>query len=559
MKRHWLVWNIVVLLVLGVAGLTGRPVAVQAERLSQGGTTPLRAVTATPLVAVTATPVVAATTTMTPAPSATVEPSSGPPTPASTALAQPTQTVALTPTAVPTATPIPPTATPTKLPTATAVPPVVAPWVTVTPAGLFGPLLPTGGSPLLTAALIGVGGLLALLALVLAIEALLRQRRKRVGTGPAAETAPAEESLALTGGMLGERWTIKEKLGSGQMGTVYLAEDRVLGRPVAVKVVRASEVQRATIEGAGAGTTLYFEAKQTAALQHPNILVIHDVREAWQRIPGVGDDDALLYVVMEYLDGISLADIFTRLAGHPLPDDLLLRIVTGILSALEHAHAQGIIHRDLKPANIMLLPKAEIEEVLLSIEAAIKESSGTARETPAGLPDGGAEAQRREEIARRWAAESSRRENRRRAVAHLQVKVLDFGLSYRAHGEVALTMPQTLRVGAGTIVGTPNYVSPEQIKSGVPGEPADLYAVGVLLFQMLTGRLPFPGVSVREILMAHLNTTPPAISAFRPELRREVGELVQRLLAKAPQKRPQTAAEVLHEIEGWGETLSNLP
>lgn len=414
---------------------------------------------ATPIVAVTATPA-----GDTPGPGET-----------DTAVLSATVTPAPTLTSLP-------TVSPSASPTAT---PAVAAWTTPEPPGLLpgGPLILE--SPIVKGALIGVGAIIVLVILFLIVDAVRRRR----GGGPAeVEEAPEEEqSLVLAGPViLANRYVLVEEIGKGALGTVYRAVDSILNRSVAIKVVRGRELRRAMDEGRPAGEGLFFEAQTTAQLKHPNIVVIHDVRE-W-------GDDIPLYVVMEFLEGTPLQDVLEQQAGQPLDDELTLQVATSVLKALAHAHSQGVVHRDLKPANIMLLGAG---------------------------PD-------------------------------LQVKVLDFGLAYRAQD--LQTVPYSLR--EGNLVGTPSYMSPEQIRGERPGEPADLYALGVLLFYMVTGQLPYTGLTPKEIALKHLQAPIPDPRAFRVDLREEVVQLLMHLLHKDPRRRPASATESLQVLQALDGTLS---
>jgi eukaryotic-like serine/threonine-protein kinase len=190
------------------------------------------------------------------------------------------------------------------------------------------------------------------------------------------------------------------------------------------------------------------------------------------------------YLVMEYLEGQPLNELIER--GVPLAPSRVLRLLVEVLEALSAAHARGVIHRDLKPSNIFVA----------------KELDGTE-----------------------------------------SVKVLDFGLAKRSSGPDG----SALQTHSDVIVGTPHYMAPEQALSQAVGPRTDLYAVGVIAFEMLTGRRPFPGRSSMEVVAHHLKSPPPRLSAY-VELPAALDELVQRLLAKESARRPGSASEVAREL-----------
>ncbi|WP_395849266.1 protein kinase [Cystobacter fuscus] len=201
------------------------------------------------------------------------------------------------------------------------------------------------------------------------------------------------------------------------------------------------------------------------------------------------------YLVMEYLEGQPLNELIRERA--PLPPSEAIALLCEVLDALSAAHAMGVIHRDLKPSNIFV----------------VRQSNGSE-----------------------------------------YIKVLDFGLAKRATAPDGTT-PQT---HSNLIVGTPQYMSPEQALCEAVGPQTDLYAVGVIAFELLTGQRPFPGRSHMEVVAHHLRTPAPAPSSLVPQPP-ELDALVLRLLAKAPHQRPASASEVARELrallqspEGFG-------
>jgi serine/threonine-protein kinase len=192
------------------------------------------------------------------------------------------------------------------------------------------------------------------------------------------------------------------------------------------------------------------------------------------------------YLVMEYLNGRPLDEVIMDQA--PMPPGEVIRILDEVLAALSAAHAEGVIHRDLKPGNVFL----------------VRESNGS-----------------------------------------VYVKVLDFGLAKRSEAPGGNT-PQTR---ASMIVGTPEYMAPEQACGQPVGPRTDLYAVGIIAFEMLTGRMPFQGASAMEVAMQQVQSPPPTLSSLVPDIAPELEELVLRLLAKKPAQRPASAEAVRRELK----------
>jgi eukaryotic-like serine/threonine-protein kinase len=229
------------------------------------------------------------------------------------------------------------------------------------------------------------------------------------------------------------------------------------------------------------------EARAVAALNHPNICTIHDV----------GHDQGLDFLVMELVDGDSLA---TRLAKGPLPLDRALGHAIEIADALDKAHRQGIIHRDLKPGNVMLA----------------RTGSGKLHGT--------------------------------------QAKLLDFGLArivpFGAGADIAPT-DTTPRTEAGALLGTLQYMAPEQIEGRPADARTDIFAFGALLHEMLTGRRAFEGTSTAALMAAILREDPPAVHP------REAGRIVRRCLEKEPLRRYQSARDLLNDLEEVNDSLDS--
>jgi hypothetical protein len=269
------------------------------------------------------------------------------------------------------------------------------------------------------------------------------------------------------------RYEVLAVLGEGGMGTVYKAHDPQLRRLVAVKVPRFDGPQTAR---AVALQRFLREAHAAAGVRHPHVCPIHDV----------GEHDGLPFVVMDYVEGRSLAERLE--AGHFADCRAAAALVRQVADALDAVHARGLVHRDLKPGNILL------------------DTGGRALLT-------------------------------------------DFGLARPLQAAEALTV-------AGELVGTPAYMAPEQLKpdAGAVGPWTDVYSLGVVLYQMLCGRLPFYG-SVEGVLYQIAHATPPPPSQFREDLDPALGRILLRMLAKQPEARFRTAREVVEAIDRWSAGL----
>jgi serine/threonine protein kinase len=305
--------------------------------------------------------------------------------------------------------------------------------------------------------------------------------------------------MALTSGTRLGPYEIESPFGAGGMGEVYRARDTRLERTVAIKVLNAQLVASAELRA-----RFEREAKVISQLQHPNICVLHDV----------GNEGAIDYLVMEFLQGESLAD---RLRKGPLPADQVLTIAIAIADALEKAHRAGVVHRDLKPGNVML--------------------------TKSGA------------------------------------KLLDFGLakplgatiaSDKASGTspsvfAALTQtmpspsPATPLSTAGTVIGTVQYMSPEQLQGVEADARSDIFSFGVMLFEMVTGKRTFEGKTQASIVGQILAVDPPSVSTLRPETPPGLDRVIRLCLDKDPDERIQTAHDLKLQLQAVAETPQASP
>jgi serine/threonine protein kinase len=277
-------------------------------------------------------------------------------------------------------------------------------------------------------------------------------------------------------------------LGAGGMGVVFRAEDPHLERPVALKAMLPSQAASPS-----AKKRFLREAKSAAAIKHDHIVAIYQV----------GEDRGTPFLAMEFLEGEPLDKRLERENQLPLAD--ILRIGREIAEGLGAAHDRHLIHRDIKPANIWL------ESVGRGPRSVPKNNPPTATEHGPRAKD-------------------------------YRVKILDFGLARSTADTTGLTQQ-------GAIVGTPQYMAPEQAS----GEPidyrCDLFSLGCVLYRLCTGRAPFSGTDTISILLAVATQQPQPPQELNPDLPSALAELVLRLLAKEPNDRPRSAAEVVQTLE----------
>jgi serine/threonine protein kinase len=271
------------------------------------------------------------------------------------------------------------------------------------------------------------------------------------------------ERMTIGGRVLGGRYELRELLGRGGMAEVYLGLDRVLQRPVAVKVL-----------GGWLGDDDRFverfrrEALAAARLSHPDLVAVYDT----------GSDDGVHYIVMEHVPGETLGDVLRR-EGR-LPAERATVIARSVARALAVAHAAGIVHRDVKPANVMLAP-------------------------------GG------------------------------RTKVMDLGIARTLEGE-SLTRTTS-------ILGSPNYLSPEQARGETVDARSDIYSLGCVLYEMLSGRPPFDAESPVAVAYKHVHEDPPLPSAIEPSVPAALDAVTLRAMAKDPDERFRSAEELADALD----------
>ena len=264
---------------------------------------------------------------------------------------------------------------------------------------------------------------------------------------------------------LGDGYAVEGRLGAGGFAVVFQVADVHLKRKLAVKVLSPDVIASHSVL-----ERFRREAETVAQLSHPHIVKLHFI----------GQKDDLVYLVMEMIDGGSLADRLQR--EKMLPIDDAARIFGEVAGALAHAHKRGVVHRDIKPQNVLL-----------------DSESGRAL-------------------------------------------VTDFGIARTAEGG-SLT-------ATGMVVGTPAYLSPEQVTGEPSDHRADIYALGVMAYEMLAGRAPFTGPTPTAVLMKRLGGPPEPLRSIRKEIPAALEELVDACLATNPEDRIQNAADIARALTG---------
>ncbi len=268
------------------------------------------------------------------------------------------------------------------------------------------------------------------------------------------------------GQTLDERYQILERIGEGGMALVYKALDHRLNRYVAVKIMRDEMAEDDELR-----RRFTTEAHAVAMLSNPNIVAVYDVSHS----------DVLEYIVMEYVDGVTLKYYMERKGAISWRE--VLHFSRQIARALAHAHERGIIHRDIKPKNIMLL------------------RDGT-------------------------------------------VKVADFGIA---------ALENEIHENNGEAIGSVHYIAPEQARGESPDARSDLYSLGVVMYEMLTGRKPFNGDTVGEIAMKHMNMTPIPPHSIIPGIPDDLEAITLRAMSPNIEERYQSARELLTDLDWFSQ------
>ncbi|MET1133887.1 MAG: Stk1 family PASTA domain-containing Ser/Thr kinase [Aeromicrobium sp.] len=269
---------------------------------------------------------------------------------------------------------------------------------------------------------------------------------------------------------LGDRYQVGELVGRGGMADVRAGHDMRLGRPVAIKLLRADLAADETFQ-----ERFRREAQSAASLNHPSIVAVYDTGEATDPTGAT-----VPYIVMELVEGRTLRDVLRD--GRKILPERALSITADILAALDYSHRAGIIHRDIKPANVMLTPEGK-------------------------------------------------------------VKVMDFGIA-RAIADTSSAMTQT-----AAVIGTAQYLSPEQARGETVDARSDIYSTGCVLYELLTGRPPFVGDSPVSVAYQHVREEARPPSQLNPDVSLEVDHVVAKALAKRVDDRYSSAGDMRKDIE----------
>lgn len=267
----------------------------------------------------------------------------------------------------------------------------------------------------------------------------------------------------LIGKRINERYKVLELIGGGGMSHVYLAEDMILNREVAIKVLRYDFSNEQELH-----RRFQREALAATSLAHPNIVSIYDV----------GNDGDYHFIVMEYIKGNTLKQYIQQFS--PISPAKAIQIMKQLTSAIEHAHDHQIVHRDIKPQNILV------------------DESGN-------------------------------------------VKITDFG--------IATTLSATSYTKTNSVIGTVHYLSPEQAKGGIASHKSDIYALGIVLYELLTGELPFSGESAVSIALKHLQSETPSVRAVNSAVPQSLENVVLKATAKDPRHRYSNVTEMGEDID----------
>lgn len=267
----------------------------------------------------------------------------------------------------------------------------------------------------------------------------------------------------LIGKRISGRYQILRAIGGGGMANVYLAEDMILDREVAIKILRfdfASDddfIRR-----------FRREAQSAASLDHPNIVSIYDV----------GEEDDIYYIVMEYVEGMTLKEYIH--ANGPLHPKEAVRIMEQVVAAMEEAHAKQLVHRDIKPHNILI------------------DNLGN-------------------------------------------IKVTDFG--------IAMALSSATITHTNSVLGSVHYLSPEQARGGLATKKSDIYSLGIVLYELISGRMPFEGESAVSVALKHLQSEPPSVRRWNPSVPQSVENIILKAMAKDPFYRYEDASEMQKDLK----------
>ena len=269
--------------------------------------------------------------------------------------------------------------------------------------------------------------------------------------------------MITRGQLINDRYEIIRSIGEGGMANVYLAQDTILDRKVAVKILRGDLAEDEKFV-----RRFQREAISASSLNDPNIVEVYDV----------GEDDGKYFIVMEYVQGLTLKQLIKKRGSLTLSEvqDIMLQLT----SAVAHAHESYIIHRDIKPQNVII------------------------------LEDG-------------------------------RVKIMDFGIA------VALNAGEFTQTNS--VMGTVYYIPPEQANGGAATIKSDIYSLGILMYELVTGHVPFKGDNPVEVAIKHMNEPIPSICEYDPEMPQSIENIILRASAKNPKNRYESAEEMHEDLE----------
>jgi eukaryotic-like serine/threonine-protein kinase len=284
------------------------------------------------------------------------------------------------------------------------------------------------------------------------------------------------------GMLLNNRYALQKPLASGGMAHVWQGRDELLGRTVAIKILREEFTRKPDFQ-----EKFRREAQAIARLSHPNLVTVYDF----------GIQGEQYFMVMEYVEGEDLKSFLRR--ARPQPLEVWLDIAIQVCEGLGLAHRAGLVHCDIKPQNILL-------------------------------------------------------------DADLLAKIADFGIARALAAPRTFAAEQTQPLEDETVWGSPQYVSPEQARGETLTPASDIYSTGVMLFEMLTGRLPFPGRDPRTLLLQHEREPAPSPRLLNPEIPAGLEAIVLRALAKDPLQRFRNGDQMARVLKTClAETTAPLP
>ncbi|WP_433749618.1 Stk1 family PASTA domain-containing Ser/Thr kinase [Falsibacillus pallidus] len=267
----------------------------------------------------------------------------------------------------------------------------------------------------------------------------------------------------LIGKRISGRYKILEMIGGGGMANVYLARDIILDRDVAVKILRLDFANEEEFI-----RRFQREAQAATSIVHPNIVSIYDV----------GEEDDIYYIVMEYVEGMTLKQYIAQ--NYPISIEKCMDIMKQLTSAITHAHQNHIVHRDIKPQNILV-------------------------------------------------------------DYHGNIKITDFG--------IAMALSATSITQTNSVLGSVHYLSPEQARGGMATKKSDIYSLGIVMFELFTGRLPFSGESAVSIALKHLQSETPSPKRWNDQIPQSVENIIMKATAKDPFNRYDSAEEMEEDLD----------